>query len=127
MTEFLNQVLFFIALFVLVAVYMEFREVVRLLRDIRDAAASAAYYTYLLARGGQQQADSQQQEDDGVQQADLTAEELCVIEHLRAVGCDTFDNIKQKCPGASYRILTRVASRRRGGMYCLKGSLRERL
>jgi hypothetical protein len=128
--DFLNQVLFFMALFILIAIYVEFREVRRLLKEVRDASAAAAYYLYYyFGRGGAEAGNESGSEDGGGEDSGAidvasSAVELCVVEHLRSVNCDTLDNIKQKCPGASHRILSKIATRRRGGVYCLKSDLR---
>jgi hypothetical protein len=127
MIDYLNQVLFFIALFVLITVYMEFREVVRLLREIRDAAVATAYYVYQqssAAQTGEKRREERQEEARDSASVELTKEELCVIEYLRdAGGCDILLNIKQKCGNVSQATMRRIAEVRRVEnkyMYCLK-------
>ncbi|MGC9131895.1 MAG: hypothetical protein ACP5H5_09980 [Pyrobaculum sp.] len=132
MIDYLNQVLFFIALFVLIAVYMEFREVVKLLREIRDAAAATAYYVYQQSSAASSQSSEKRREERqeeareerGAASVELTKEELCVIEYLRdAGGCDILLNIKQKCGNVSQAVMRRIAEIRRVEnryMYCLK-------
>jgi phenylacetate-coenzyme A ligase PaaK-like adenylate-forming protein len=123
MIEFLNQVLFFTALFVLIAVYVEFKEVRRLLREIRDATAATAYYVYQQSTASSGQTDEKRQEGDVVS-TELTKEELCVINYLRETGgCDILLNIKVKCGNVSQKVLRRLTEIKRIDnryMYCLK-------
>ena len=127
--EFLSQVLFFMALFILIAIYVEFREVRRLLKEVRDAVAATAYYMYYVysaPAGGQDHGEKTREEgaQSGADQSvEATKDELCVIEYLRSVNCAQLSDIKRVCKNATQATVKRVAEARRVDnklVYCIK-------